>query len=142
VPKRVWEPRYEKINAFESDLVSGGVTLVKVMLHISYEEQYQRLLARLDDPSKHWKFNPGDVDERAYWADYQAAYADALGRCGTDHAPWYVVPADRKWYRNWAVAKLLLSALQGLDLAYPSVSFDIDEQRARLAQTEHPANKE
>jgi PPK2 family polyphosphate:nucleotide phosphotransferase len=140
VPKRVWQTRYEKINQFESALASDGVTLVKVMLHISYEEQHQRLKDRLDDPTKHWKFNPGDVDERGHWADYQAAYADALRRCGTDHAPWYVVPADRKWYRNWAVANLLLAAFHGLDLAYPAVPFDIDEQRARLAETERPAN--
>jgi PPK2 family polyphosphate:nucleotide phosphotransferase len=140
VPKRVWQARYEKINEFESALIDDGVTLIKVMLHISYEEQHQRLVDRLDDPTKHWKFNPGDVDERAHWAEYQAAYAEALRRCGTDHAPWYVVPADRKWYRNWAVANLLLSALRGLSLEYPAVPFDIDEQRARLAETQRSEN--
>jgi PPK2 family polyphosphate:nucleotide phosphotransferase len=140
VPKRVWQARYEKINEFEASLIDDGVTLIKVMLHISYDEQHQRLMDRLDDPTKHWKFNPGDVDERAHWAEYQTAYAEALRRCGTDHAPWYVVPADRKWYRNWAVANLVLAALQGLDLAYPSVPFDIDEQRARLAETQRSEN--
>ena len=95
-------------------------------------EQRERLLARLDDPTKRWKFDPSDVDERARWADYQAAYSDALARCSTPAAPWYVVPADRKWYRNWAVATLAREALDDLALAYPSVSFDVPEQRRRL----------
>ena len=131
-PKRVWQPRYAEINQFERDLVAEGVKLVKVMLHISVEEQRARLLARLDDPTKHWKYNPEDVDNRAFWPDYQAAYQDALARCTTDHAPWYVVPADRKWYRDWAVAHLLLNAFRSLDLNYPPGNFDPDYERRRL----------
>jgi PPK2 family polyphosphate:nucleotide phosphotransferase len=141
VPKRVWQTRYDAINKFEAGLVADGVILLKVMLHISFEEQYRRLVDRLADPTKQWKFNPGDVDERDHWADYQAAYVDALQRCGTDHAPWHVVPADRKWYRNWAVANLLLSAFRDLGLEYPPVPFDVDEQRARLAAAQHRGNE-
>jgi PPK2 family polyphosphate:nucleotide phosphotransferase len=141
VPKRVWQARYNKINQFESALTDDGVTLLKVMLHISFDEQYQRLMDRLDDPTKHWKFNPGDVDERHHWDEYQEAYGEALRRCGTAHAPWHVVPADRKWYRNWAVANLLLATFRGLDLAYPNVAFDIDEQRARLTDSQRSANR-
>src|SRR5262249_52930612 len=100
VEPRVWRRRYDQINGVERELVDSGVTLVKVMLHISFEEQRQRLLERLTDPAKHWKYNPSDVDERALWPDYQQAYTDVLGRCSTEYAPWYVVPADRKWYRN------------------------------------------
>jgi polyphosphate kinase 2 (PPK2 family) len=102
------------------------------MLHISAEEQRQRLLARLDDPTKQWKFKPGDVDERARWRDYQAAYETALERCNTDASPWYVVPSDRKWYRNWAIAQLLLDALRTLDLDWPAPDYDVAEQRDRL----------
>jgi PPK2 family polyphosphate:nucleotide phosphotransferase len=126
------ERRYDAINAFEQRLVEDGTTLVKCMLHISADEQRERLLARLDDPTKQWKFKPGDVDERARWDDYQAAYATALERCNTTAAPWYVVPSDRKWYRNWAIAQLLLEALRSLDLDWPAPDYDVAEQRARL----------
>jgi polyphosphate kinase 2 (PPK2 family) len=133
-PQDVWQGRYDEINQFERELIDGGVTLVKVMLHISYEEQRQRLLQRLDDPTKHWKYNPGDVAERARWADYQAAYADALSRCGTDGARWHVVPADHKWYRDWAVTNLLLEHMRELDLSYPPGDFDPGTERKRLAR--------
>jgi PPK2 family polyphosphate:nucleotide phosphotransferase len=132
VPERIWRARYDEINQFERDLVSDGVRLVKVMLHISPDEQRQRLLDRLDDPTKYWKYNPGDLDERARWADYQAAYAGALAQCSTDHAPWYVVPADRKWYRDWAVATLLLEELRAMALSYPPADFDPQAERDRL----------
>jgi PPK2 family polyphosphate:nucleotide phosphotransferase len=132
VPRRVWERRYDQINRFERDLVGAGYALLKVMLHISPEEQRERLLARLDDPTKHWKYNPGDVDERGRWADYMAAYADALGRCSTAEAPWYVVPADRKWYRDWAVAHLLRETFEDLRPTYPPADFDVAAERARL----------
>jgi len=132
VPRRTWQARYNKINRFERELVSSGTTLIKVMLHISPEEQRQRLLDRLADPTKYWKFNPADVDEREHWPAYQEAYTDALTRCGTDEAPWYVVPADRKWYRNWAVANLMLAAFADLKLGYPEVPFDIGEQLVRV----------
>lgn len=133
VPRRSWQARYDEINAFEESLVTGGLTLVKVMLHISYEEQRQRLLDRLNDPTRYWKYDPQDVEERARWAEYQAAYRDMLERCSTDHAPWYVVPADRKWYRNWALAHLLVEALRTLGLEYPPPRFDLSAERERVA---------
>ena len=126
------ERRYGAINDFEQRLVDGGTTVVKCMLHISADEQKERLLARLDDPTKHWKFNPGDIDERALWPAYREAYEIALERTNTEVAPWHVVPADKKWYRNLAVGSLLLDALRGLDPQWPAADFDVDEQRARL----------
>ena len=135
VPPDVWRGRYDEINAFEKELADAGVTILKVMLHISREEQLARLLARLDDPGKHWKYNPGDVDERLLWTDYQAAYADALGRCATEYAPWYVVPADRKWYRDWAVSHLLRETMADMGLSYPEVRIDVAAEKARLRRT-------
>ena len=132
VPRDEWEARYEQINAFEAEQAADGLALVKVMLHSSRDEQRKRLLDRLDDPAKHWKYNPGDLDERARWDDYQQAYQDALNRCSTAAAPWYVVPADRKWYRNWAVATLLRQALADVDPHYPAPGFDPVTERARL----------
>lgn len=124
--------RYDAINEFEQRLAGTGTTIVKCLLHISREEQHERLLARLDDPAKRWKFKPGDVDERGHWDDYQAAYTAALERCSTQAATWYVVPSDKKWYRNLAIAHLLLEALRGLDLDWPAPAYDVAEQRARL----------
>jgi PPK2 family polyphosphate:nucleotide phosphotransferase len=132
VPEEVWRQRYEVINAFERQLVQDGVTILKIMLHISPEEQLERLRARLDDPTKRWKFNPGDIDERGRWTQYQAAYRDALANCSTDLAPWFVVPADRKWYRDWAVARLLQETLESLKLRYPDPDFDAAVQLKRL----------
>jgi polyphosphate kinase 2 (PPK2 family) len=106
------------------------------MLHVSAKEQKARLLERLDNPEKHWKFNPGDIDERALWPDYQRAYEIALERCNTDEAPWYVVPADRKWYRNWAVGALLHETLMSFDLGWPVADFDVEAERARLVEQE------
>jgi PPK2 family polyphosphate:nucleotide phosphotransferase len=127
------ERRYGAINDFEQAYVDGGGTIVKCMLHISADEQKERLFARLDDPAKHWKYKPGDVDERALWDNYQQAYDLALERCSTDAAPWFVVPSGRKWYRNWAVATLLLEHLRGLDLTWPAADFDVDAEKARVA---------
>ncbi|MFF3607127.1 PPK2 family polyphosphate kinase [Streptomyces sp. NPDC002463] len=132
VPRRLLGRRYGQINRFEKTLADDGVTVVKVFLHLSYEEQRARLLERLDNPDKHWKFNPGDVEERSLWPAYQQAYELALERCSTDEAPWYLVPADRKWYRNWAISKLLLEHLEALDPKYPPGDFDVEECRARL----------
>ncbi len=126
------ERRYDAINEFEAELAAGGTTILKCMLHISAEEQKERLLARLDDPTKHWKYNPGDLDERAHWADYRTVYELALERTNTDVAPWHVIPADRKWFRNLAVGGLLLDALRGLDLQWPAADFDVAEERQRL----------
>lgn len=133
VPEETWRARYDRINAFERELTDGGVTLVKVMLHISRDEQARRLSERLTDPTKHWKYQPSDLDSRARWDDYQAAYAEALGRCDTDAAPWFLVPADRKWYRDWAVAHLLRETFGGLDLGYPAAGFDVERERQRLS---------
>jgi PPK2 family polyphosphate:nucleotide phosphotransferase len=132
VQPEVWQKRYDLINKFEAELTDSGVAVVKVMLHISPAEQALRLRERLDRPDKRWKYNPGDLDERARWPDYQQAYADVLRRCSTPNAPWYVVPADRKWYRNWAVANLLLATLAELDPQYPLVTFDVATERERL----------
>ncbi|MET3963614.1 PPK2 family polyphosphate:nucleotide phosphotransferase [Marmoricola sp. OAE513] len=126
------ERRYDAINAFEQRLVDEGTVIVKCMLHISPETQKERLLARLDDPTKQWKFKPEDVDERGHWDAYQAAYATALEWCSTEAAPWHVVPSDRKWYRNWAIGQLLREHLAALDLDWPEPDYDIAEQRARL----------
>jgi PPK2 family polyphosphate:nucleotide phosphotransferase len=133
VPPAEWQQRYDLINAWEAAQADAGVTLLKVFLHISYDEQRERLLARLDDPSKHWKVNPGDIDERARWEDYRAAYAEVLRRCSTDVAPWYVIPADRKWYRNWALSHLLLETLEELDPQWPArPELDFAGMRAAL----------
>jgi PPK2 family polyphosphate:nucleotide phosphotransferase len=135
VPPDVWQQRYEQINAFEAELAQDGLAMVKVMLHISPDEQKERLLARLDDPTKWWKYNPGDVEERGRWGDYQQAYQDALTRCSTEVAPWYVVPANRKWYRNWAVATLLRRTMAEVDPGYPEADFDVAEERCRVQAT-------
>jgi PPK2 family polyphosphate:nucleotide phosphotransferase len=119
VPPAEWEQRYDLINAWEAEQIAAGTTFVKVFLHLSRAEQRLRLLARLIDVTKHWKVNPGDLDERAFWEDYRTAYAAMLERCSTDAAPWYVVPADRKWYRDWAVTRLLIETLEGLDPKLP-----------------------
>jgi PPK2 family polyphosphate:nucleotide phosphotransferase len=133
VPEDVWRHRYTEIAEFEAELAGQGVTIVKCMLHISTREQAERLVARLDDPTKRWKYNPGDLDARANWPAYQEAYAEALRRTDTDDAPWYVIPSDRKWYRNWAIAALLAETLTELDPQYPQPDFDVDAERARLA---------
>jgi hypothetical protein len=114
-----WEARYDRINAWEQQLADDGVVLLKAMFHISPEYQRERLLKRIDDPTKHWKLDPSDVDERQHWTAYQLAYEVALQRCSTEVAPWHVVPADRKWYRNWALSHLLLETLRDLDLQWP-----------------------
>ena len=136
VPEAQWRSRYAEIRDFEGGLAADGVTVVKAMLHISPQEQQSRLLARLDDPAKRWKYNPGDVDVRAKWPDYRAAYTDALRETDADAAPWYVIPADRKWYRNWAVAALLAETLTELAPQYPPPSYDVVAERARVLASE------
>ena len=130
----VIEQRYDEINDFEAEVLASGVRVVKVMLHVGPQTQKERLLERLDRPDKHWKFNPGDIDERQRWTDYQRAYEIALERTNTEVAPWHVVPADRKWYRNLAVAMLLRQTLQTMAPAWPRVDLDVEEQRRRLEQ--------
>jgi PPK2 family polyphosphate:nucleotide phosphotransferase len=129
VPPDVWEPRYDEINAFERELVDGGMTLVKVAMFISLDEQKAQLAERLDDPTKYWKYNPGDIDERLMWPKYQEAYQVALDRTSTDHAPWHVVPCDRRWYSRLAVTELLIEALERLDLSWPPADFDVAAEK-------------
>lgn len=131
----VWNRRYEQINEFEAELAESGITMLKCFLHISSEEQKVRLEARLDDPTKHWKYNPGDVDERELWPAYTEAYEAALEKCNSAEAPWYVIPSDRKWYRNWAVTTLLLETLRDLNPEWPKADFDVEAEKARLALT-------
>ena len=128
----VMERRYEEINAFERDLAGSGVRVLKVMLHVGFEEQGRRLMKRLERPDKYWKFNSADLDERQYWAEYQRAYQIAIDRTSTEVAPWYVVPADHKWYARLAVQQLLIETLDALDLGWPPARFDVDAERARL----------
>jgi PPK2 family polyphosphate:nucleotide phosphotransferase len=135
-PRSTWSRRYATINRFEAGLAEGGMRIVKCYLHISRDEFCERQLARLDDPTKHWKYNPGDLEVLSLWDDYLEAYADALSRCNADDAPWYVIPADRKWYRNWAVTRLLIDELELMQLEWPRTDHDVAEQRARL-----PCNK-
>lgn len=126
VPKDVWSKRYEQINAFEKHLAETGTTILKFFLHISKDEQKERLQARLDDPSKHWKFSLGDLDERKLWDDYQAAYEDALNKTSAEYAPWYVVPANRKWYRDLVISTVLVDTLKGLKMEYPKSKDSLD----------------
>jgi len=119
VPEDEWRARYKLINAFEETVHHGGTKLVKLYLHISKDEQRRRLEERLELPDKRWKFRADDLKERALWDDYQAAYEDALNATSTEHAPWYVIPADHKWYRNWAVSRVLIETLRELDPKYP-----------------------
>ncbi|MCV9995636.1 polyphosphate kinase 2 family protein [Paeniglutamicibacter sp. ZC-3] len=132
-PAEEIERRYGAINDFEQNLADKNTTIIKVMLHISKDEQRARLSERLEREDKHWKFNPGDIDERAYWDDYMGAYEAAIQRTDTAAAPWFVVPADRKWYARLAVATLLREALEAIDPQWPAADFDVDEQRRRLA---------
>jgi PPK2 family polyphosphate:nucleotide phosphotransferase len=131
-PPEEIERRYGAINEFEKELTDGGTTIIKCMLHISAAEQKARLLARLEDPTKHWKYNPGDLDERALWPAYRDAYELALERTTTDYAPWHVIPADKKWYRNYAIGTLLLEALRSLDPQWPAADFDVAHEIQRL----------
>jgi PPK2 family polyphosphate:nucleotide phosphotransferase len=128
-----WEERIEHINAFERDLVAHGTTVVKCLLHISYDTQRERLLRRLDRPHKHWKFNVADLDERKLWPKYQTAFQAVLERTDTLEAPWFVIPSDSKKYRNWAVAQLLCETLDSLDPQYPPTDLDVAALRKRLA---------
>ncbi|AZL07293.1 MULTISPECIES: PPK2 family polyphosphate kinase [Brevibacterium] len=129
------ERRYTAINDFEAGLAEAGVRIIKVMLNISPDEQKDRLMERLDRPDKYWKYNPGDVDERLMWPDYMRAYQTVFERTSTEVAPWYVVPADRKWYARIAVQRLLLNVLRDIDPQWPAADFDIDVERERLAES-------
>ena len=131
-PKAVWKKRYEQIRVFEKLLTDNGVTIVKFFLHISPEEQKERLVERLDNPARNWKFSEADLAERKFWDDYQKAYEEALGRCSTAKAPWYVIPANRKWYRNWAVAQVLLKTMRDMKLKLPPALGDAESLKRKL----------
>jgi PPK2 family polyphosphate:nucleotide phosphotransferase len=126
VPAEVWGRRYDHINAFEKLLADEGTTILKFYLHISKEEQKERLQARLDEPHKRWKFAKGDLAERALWDDYEEAFEAVLSTTSTEWAPWYVIPADRKWYRNLVISKILVETLEGLDMCYPDPEEDLE----------------
>lgn len=132
-PPEEIERRYGAINEFEAELADAGTTIIKVMLHISSQEQKARLLDRLERPEKHWKFNPSDIDERLLAPKYQEAYQMAFDRTATPIAPWYVIPADRKWYARLVVQHLLIEALEAMDLEWPKADYDVEAEKARLA---------
>ncbi|MEV0341935.1 polyphosphate kinase 2 family protein [Nocardia sp. NPDC050713] len=135
VPRAEWEPRYDEINEFERELMREGITLVKVAMFVSLDEQKKRLRQRLERQDKYWKFNPSDIDERAYWPAYLDAYQAMLDRTSTADAPWYVLPADHKWYARLAVTELLIDALEKLNLDWPPANFDVAEQLRRLDES-------
>jgi polyphosphate kinase 2 (PPK2 family) len=126
VPEAVWRKRYDIINDFEHGLAEAGTRIVKFLLHISKDEQAERFRRRLERPDKRWKFSKGDLDERARWDDYQAAFEEAVVRTSTGVAPWYVIPADHKWYRNWCVLTTLLETLEDMSPQFPEPAEDLD----------------
>jgi PPK2 family polyphosphate:nucleotide phosphotransferase len=127
VPKKVWKARYEQINQFEHMLIKNEILVLKFFLHISKGEQRQRLQERLKDPTRYWKFSLNDVEERRFWPDYRKAYEDVLTRCSTKQAPWYIVPANKKWYRNLVVAQTIVETLRELDMNYPAATIDLSK---------------
>jgi PPK2 family polyphosphate:nucleotide phosphotransferase len=137
VPKAIWSGRYDQINAFEKELVASGTQILKFYLHISAEEQLSRFKRRLDDPAKQWKISESDYKERGYWDQYTSAYEDALSRCSTADAPWFVIPSDHKWFRNLAVARIVVEFFEGLDLKFPQPTVDI----GRIRREYHAAEK-
>ncbi len=127
VPRAVWSRRYDEINAFERILAAGDVTVLKFFLHISSDEQKRRLEERLDDKTKNWKISPSDVTERARWGEYMRAYEAALSKCSTDAAPWFVIPSNRKWFRNLAVSQIIVETLKSMAPKFPKPSFDVSK---------------
>lgn len=133
--------RYKELNRFDEKIIAGGTELIKVALMVSFDEQGSRLAARLDRPDKHWKYNPGDVDTRKKWGHYQQAYQQMLDETSTESAPWYVVPADRKWYARHAVTEILYQRLKAMDLSWPVADYDVEAEKKRLANTKEPAGR-
>jgi len=127
VPKRVWSKRYDEINDFEKMLSENGVVILKFFLHISKDEQLQRFQARLEDPEKNWKLSLPDFKEREHWDDYMKAYEDALTKCSTKHAPWFVIPANHKWFRNLAISSIIIETLEDMKLKFPAASIDVSQ---------------
>lgn len=137
VPKAVWSRRYSLINDFERDLVDNGTQILKFFLHISKKEQLKRFKERLDDPSKHWKISEADYKEREFWNGYVAAYEEALSRCSTEHAPWFVIPSNHKWFRNLAIARIVVDHLESLKMKYPKPTVNLN----RIRREYHAAAK-
>jgi PPK2 family polyphosphate:nucleotide phosphotransferase len=135
-PEKVWKKRFQHINAFEKMLVDEGTTVIKFYLHIDKEEQRLRLLERIDVPEKQWKFSSGDLKERGFWKDYMDAYEDVLSKTSTREAPWYIIPANRNWYRNWLIASVLVKTLKDLKMEYPPAEENVDQYRLQLAEPE------
>ena len=133
VPDEQWQRRYDQINAFERLLAEEGTTILKFFLHIDLEEQRERLLARLDEPDKNWKFNPGDLDERKLWDKYQKAYEDVLSQTSQGYAPWIIVPANRKWYRDLVISAILVDTLKDLNMQYPQPAENLEAYRTQLS---------
>ncbi len=133
VPKTVWKKRYQQINDFEKTLADEGTTIIKFFLNISQEEQKTRFMERLEMPEKRWKFNAGDLEERKYWLDYMEAFDDAIQKTSTKWAPWYVVPANRNWYRNLVVAKVIAESLRAMKMEYPNPQIDVEAFKKQLA---------
>ena len=127
VPEQVWEQRYQQINDFEKMLVENGTVVLKFFLHISKDEQKERLESRINDPTKHWKVEASDIRERAYWKDYIQAYEVMLQKCSTDWAPWHIIPANKKWYRNLVITECIVETLRKLDMKYPKPSIDVSQ---------------
>lgn len=136
VPRSEWEKRYDLINQFESELIANGTTIIKCCLVVSKDEQKARLAERLDRPDKYWKYNPGDIDERAHWDAYLEAYQDIFELTDKDSAPWFVIPANRKWFARLAVCELLTTTLAGLELDWPKADFDVEAEKKRLAASD------
>jgi len=125
VPKEIWQARYDQINAFERILAENDVTILKFFLHISRDEQEKRFQQRVEDPQKNWKISPADFREREYWGEYQKAYQDAIANCSTKEAPWYIIPSDHKWFRNYCVSHIIVRTLQSFHMRYPKANLDV-----------------
>ncbi|MCP4383588.1 MAG: polyphosphate kinase 2 family protein [Hyphomicrobiales bacterium] len=132
VPKAVWSRRYDMINDFEATVAANGTAIVKFFLHIDKDEQLERFKARIDDPTRNWKISDSDYTERGYWDDYTVAFEEALSKCSTDHAPWFIIPSNHKWYRNLAVARIVVETLEGLSMKMPKATVDLDEIRRKF----------
>jgi PPK2 family polyphosphate:nucleotide phosphotransferase len=127
VPEKVWEKRYQQINEFERRLAEEGTTILKFFLFISKDEQKERFIERIEEPEKQWKFNPGDIDERGYWNDYMRAYQDVINKTSTPYAPWFVIPANRNWYRDLVISRIIVEKLESLNMQYPQPVEDIHQ---------------
>ncbi len=141
VPRAVWSRRYGEINRFEKLLVENGTTILKFFLHLSKEEQLKRFGQRLKDPSRRWKISEADYGERKYWESYTAAYEEALGRCSTRRAPWYVIPSDHKWFRNLAISRIIVEAMEGMDMQLPRPRVDLAAIRIKYHQASREAGR-